>query len=163
MVKGKKSNNPNIKKGEVNPNLADNKSPLRGKNKKRTAGCKAVHDRAIENINRQLSMGRGDNKKVTPLEFLVNIYNDKEERMSNRVNAAKAALEYLHTKQPKPIEVTTESTQTIELRLTADDALSNLNKMLDHQDSQTISHPSILEGETVEAVVMDDIEDDMDD
>ncbi len=41
----------------------------------------------------------------TPVEFLTHTYRNPYQRMSDRINAAKAVLDYAHRKLPQKIEV----------------------------------------------------------
>ena len=130
------------------PELANSKKPGAGPN--RNTGAKKIHNTAIDNIVERLKKFPDDK---TPLEFLLDIQNNSKYTTKDRIAAANAAMPYIHTKAPKPIEVDVTNTTTIEYKLTADAALSNLNELL------KINAPNVIEGSILdmEAVVEADL------
>jgi len=51
--------------------------------------------------------------KITPLQFLLTVMNNPKVTASVRVDAAKAALPYMHSKQPTSVNTTVEEVTQI--------------------------------------------------
>jgi hypothetical protein len=49
-------------------------------------------------MTREIANAIAADGDLTPLEFLTNVYRDANEEMSRRVDAAKAAAQYVHPK-----------------------------------------------------------------
>jgi len=79
-----------------------------------------------------------DPNMMTPLEFLIDVFNDSDVHIRHRITAAKTAMPFMHQQLPNVVEVSGRDGGPIELDLLATDA---------HRALESVLVGTVIEGE----------------
>lgn len=106
------------------------------KGRKKTGGRK----KGVPNINTEIHKGAmrrirdtildSGGAIKTPAEFLVDVYNDDTNKMSDRIHAAKIVSSIIHPNAPKVVNVKGGTSSKIEFSLLASDAHNNFERLV---------------------------------
>lgn len=112
-----------------------------------------IHKGAMRRVRDSIAASGGAIK--TPVEFLVDVYNNKHISMVHRIQAAKIVALIVHPSAPKVLNVKGGTTSKVEFSLLATDAHDKFSKLIEtgaetETDSANAMDSSILIGEIVE-------------
>lgn len=138
-------NTPSVNEGQFKKN-----HKKRGGRKKGTPNINTeIHKGAMGRIRDRIVESGGTVK--TPAEFLVDVYNDPQNKMSDRVTAAKIVATIIHPNAPKQLNVKGGVKSSVEFTLLASDAHNNLERLVNANNKDVVDGINeVIEGEVVD-------------
>jgi hypothetical protein len=88
-----------------NPGQSGNGGRPRGSNGRHKASLAPIAEKVVARVRDRDAARAARKEGSTPLEFLLNVMNDVKAAMADRIEAAKAAMPYIHKRQPMAVEV----------------------------------------------------------